>query len=95
LNGCVVALDGWLCWIRVPSADEVKKLNPTFLANIQCYGLNVQAGRFTSLSVLCPGGTSDSKAFYESRVYNLVQNFPDGFFVIGDNAMHTPYQQLF
>jgi hypothetical protein len=53
--------------------------------------LNVQATcdafcRFTSLSVICPGGTSDSKSFYASNVYNLVSQLPDGFFVVGDNA---------
>ena len=42
--------------------------------------------RFTFLSVLCPGGTSDSKSFYASRVYNLVQELPDGYFAVGDNA---------
>ncbi len=26
LNGCVAALDGWLCQIHVPLADEVKKV---------------------------------------------------------------------
>lgn len=41
---------------------------------------------FTSFSVLCPECTSDIKAFYASRVYNLVQDLPDGFFVIGANA---------
>jgi len=30
--------------------------------------------------------TSDSKAFYTSHVYNLVQDFSDGYFVVGDNA---------
>ena len=48
-----------------------------FLQRMRCYGLNVQATcdafcRFTSLSVICPGGTSDSKSFYASNVYNLV-----------------------
>jgi len=62
-----------------------------FSGHYQCYGLNVQATcdascRFTSLSVLCPRGTSDSKAFYASRVYNLVQELPDGYFAVGDNA---------
>lgn len=41
---------------------------------------------FTSLSVLCPGGTSYSKAFYSSHIYNLVQDLPHGFFAVGDNA---------
>ena len=91
LNGCVGALDGWLCRIRVPSSSEVVKVQSYFSGHYQCYGLNVQATcdgscRFTSLSVLCPGGTSDSKAFYASHTYDSVQDLPDGFFVVGDNA---------
>ena len=91
IDGCIAALDGWLCRIRVPSAKEVRKVTAYFSGHYQCYGLNVQATcdascRFTSLSVLCPGGTSDSKSFYASRVYNLVQELPDGYFAVGDNA---------
>jgi hypothetical protein len=41
---------------------------------------------FPPLSVLCPGSTSDSKAFYASRVYNLVQELPNRYFVTVDNA---------
>jgi hypothetical protein len=98
LNGCVAALDGGLCQIHVPLADEVKKVISYFSSHYQCYGLNAQAtcdanSQFTSLSVLCPGGTSDSKAFYTSEVYNLVQNLSDG--VLSLVTMHILYQQLF
>jgi hypothetical protein len=91
LNGCDGALDGWLCRIRVPSSSEVIKVQSYFSGHYQCYGLNVQVTcdascRFTSLSVLCPGGTPDSKTFYASHTYNSVQDLPDGFFVVGDNA---------
>jgi len=91
MNGCVAALDGWLCWICVPTPDEVEKVKPYFSGHYQCYGLNVQATcdadcQFTSLSVLCSGSTSDNKAFYTSHVYNLVHELPGGFFAVGDNA---------
>ncbi len=91
MNGCVAALDGWLCRIRIPTTDEVKKVKPYFSGHYQCYGLNVQATcyadcRFTSLSVLRPGSTSDNKAFYTYHVYNLVHELPDGFFAAGHNA---------
>jgi hypothetical protein len=90
MNGCVAALDGWLCRIHVPT-PEVEKVKPYFSGHYQCYGLNVQATcdadcRFTSLSVLCPGSTSDNKAFYTSHVYNLVHELLDGFFPVADNA---------
>jgi len=90
-NGCIGSLDGWLCRIRVPSPTEARRVKDYFSGHYQCYGLNVQAVcdascRFTSLSVLCPGGTSDSKAFYASNTYDLVQHLPDGFYVVADNA---------
>jgi hypothetical protein len=91
MNGCIADLDGWLCCIKDPSANEVTKVKSYFSEHYQCYGLNVQATcnatcRFTSLSVICPGDTSDSKAFYDYQVYNLVQDLPDGYFVVGDKA---------
>jgi hypothetical protein len=90
-NGCIGALDGWLCQVQVPSANEAKKVKEYFSGHYQCYGLNIQATcdascSFTPLSVLCPGGTSDSKAFYSSRTYNLVEQLPEGFYVLADNA---------
>jgi hypothetical protein len=56
----------------------------------QCYGLNVQTTcdascHFPSLSVLFPGGTSNSKAFYAPQVYSLVEELPGGYFVVADN----------
>ena len=35
---------------------------------------------------LCPRGTGDSKAFFSSEVYDLVDTLPDGFYVVADNA---------
>ncbi len=35
---------------------------------------------------MCPGGTGDSKAFFSSAVYDLVEQLPDGFYVVADNA---------
>jgi hypothetical protein len=67
----------WLCWIHVPTPDEVEKVKPSFSSHYQCYGLNVQATfdadcLFTSLSVLCPGSKSDNKAFYTSHMIFLM-----------------------
>jgi hypothetical protein len=68
LNGCVAALDGWLCHIHAHPATEVEKEKSYFSGHYQCYGLNVQATcdvscHFISLSALCLGSTSESKAF--------------------------------
>ena len=73
------------------SAREVKRVQSYFSGHYQCYGLNVQATcdancQLTSLYVLCPSGTSDSKAFYALQMYNLVEDLPNGFHVLGDNA---------
>jgi hypothetical protein len=43
IDGCIAALDGWLCRIRVPSAKEVRKVTAYFSGHYQFYGLNVQA----------------------------------------------------
>jgi hypothetical protein len=91
INSCVGALDGWLCRIRVPAKTEVTKVKSFFSGHYQCCGLNIQATcdvncKFTPISCMCPGGSSDSKSFYHSTTYNLVQNLPNGYFVVGDNA---------
>jgi hypothetical protein len=91
INGCIGAEDGWLCRIHVPSANEVTRVKSYFSGHYQCYGLNIQAicdahCWFTSLSVICPGGTSDSKSFYALNIYNTISQLPACFFVVGDNA---------
>ena len=91
LNNCVTAIDGWLCHIRVPSSKETPNVTACFSGHYQCYGLNVQAAcdadcRFTALSVMCPGGTGDSKALHGSALYEIIENLPITFYVVGDNA---------
>jgi hypothetical protein len=86
-NGCIGSLDGRLCRIHVPSPAEAKKVKDYGSGHYQYYGLNVQATCeacccFTSLSVLCLGGTSDSMAFYASKTYDLVQHLPAVFYVL-------------
>jgi hypothetical protein len=43
IKGCIGAIDGWLCQIQVPSADEVTCVKSYFSGHYQCYGVNVQA----------------------------------------------------
>jgi hypothetical protein len=38
------------------------------------------------ISILCPGGTGDSKALFSSDVNDLVESLPNGFYVVADNA---------
>jgi len=91
LNGCISALDGWLCRIKVPSASDTMNVASYFSGHYQSYGINVQATcdaacRLTSISVLCPGGTGDSKAFTASFVHQYVSPLLRGFYVAADNA---------
>jgi hypothetical protein len=56
LDGCVAALDGWLCRIKVPSATETANIASYFSGHYQWSGVNDQAicnakCRFTYLSV--------------------------------------------
>jgi len=38
------------------------------------------------ISVLCPCGTGDGKAFSGSRLYVFIQGLPAGFYMIANNA---------
>jgi hypothetical protein len=87
INGCIGAIDGLLCRIRVPSANEVTRVKSYFSGHYKCYGVNVQAtcdghSQFTSLSVICPGGTSDSKSFYAPNIYNTISQLPATMLII-------------
>jgi len=91
LNGCIGALDGWLCRIKVPSASDTMNVVSYFSGHYQSYGMNVKvtcdaACWFTSISVLCPGGTGDSKAFAATFVQQYVSLLPRGFYMAADNA---------
>jgi hypothetical protein len=91
LDGCVGALDGWLCRIKVPLGKDTSNIRAYFSGHYQCYGVNVQAAcdsrcRFTYLSCRSPGGTGDSRAFYGAALSNFLQEIPRGFYVVGDAA---------
>jgi hypothetical protein len=42
LDGCVGALDGWLCRINVPLGRDTSIISTHFSGHYQCYGNNVQ-----------------------------------------------------
>ena len=91
IGGCVGAIDGWLCSIRTPRADEVGRVKSFFSGHYQTYGINVQACcdsecRFLAFSANSPGGRSDSLAFLYWRLRLIVDQLPVGQFIIGDNA---------
>ncbi len=75
----------------MPSKKETYNVGSYFSGHYQSYGVNVQVtcdcnSCFTSISVLCPGGTGDSKAYAASYLYSYVSNLPLGFYLIADNA---------
>jgi hypothetical protein len=91
LNGCISALDGWLCRILIPSPKETPNVSSYFSGHYQCYGVNVQAAcdsssRFTWISIRSPGGTGDSKAFYGTSLHSLLSTLPEGYYIVADNA---------
>jgi hypothetical protein len=91
MDGCVGAIDGWLCQIKVPSASDTANIASYFSGHYQCYGINVQAAcdarcRFTYLSVRSPGGTGDSRSFHGSSLKEFLDILPRGFYLVGDSA---------
>jgi hypothetical protein len=91
LDGCVGALDGWLCRIKVPLGKDTSNIASYYSGHYCCYGINVQAVcdsrcRFTYLSCRSPGGTGDSRAFHGTALSYFLQEIPRGFYVLGDSA---------
>jgi len=91
MDGCVGALDGWLCRIKVPMHKDTSNVTSYFSGHYQCYGINVQAVcdarcRFTYLSCRSPGGTGDSRAFHGTALNHFLHDIPRGFYVVGDAA---------
>jgi len=91
MDGCVGALDGWLCRIKVPIGREASNISSYFSGHYHCYGINVQAVsdsrcRFIYLSCRSPGGTGDSRAFHGTALSYFLQEIPRGFYLVGDAA---------
>jgi hypothetical protein len=93
MNGCVGAIDGWLCLIRAPSAKECSGGNVIayFSGHYMAYGVNVQAcvdvhSRFTAVSINCPGKTNDAQAWTRWSLSKVIERLPFGKYLVGDNA---------
>jgi hypothetical protein len=72
-------------------SDEMLNIASYFSGHYQCHGLNVQGAcdarcRFIFLSIQCPGGTDDSRAFYGTKLDDFWKKIPDGFSAVADNA---------
>jgi len=78
IDGCVGALDGWLCWIKVPLGKDTSSISSYFSVHYQHYGVNVQAVcdymcRFTYLSCRSPDRTGDSRVFHGTALSYFLQ----------------------
>ena len=88
-DGCVGAIDGWLCCIEKPS---VKHPADYFSGHYQRYGINIQAIcdsklRFIFFGVVGTGRTNDGRAFGKCMALRRwLENLPDEYFIVGDNA---------
>ena len=92
IQGCVGAIDGLLARINCPSVDECNG-NPRAYhsGHYNAYGLNVQAIcdsrlRFLFFAVAKPGGSSDLRAHEGLSIQEIIENLPDGIYVLGDAA---------
>jgi DDE superfamily endonuclease len=92
LDGCVGALDRWLCHIKVPTAKDTANIAAYFSGHYQHHGVNVQACcnatcKFTYLSIRSPGGTGDTRVFaYGTALQHFLEVIPRGFYVVADSA---------
>jgi DDE superfamily endonuclease len=91
--GCVGAIDGWQCFIDVPSVADVQgNVIQYFNGHYQHYGINVQAMcngqcRFTFVSVPALGGQNSIQAYKKWSVgREFVDKLPPGTFVVADNV---------
>jgi len=103
IKGVVLAVDGWVCKTRAPSADEVP--NPISFRNRKgCFGIVVMAGcdsktRFRMLSCNFCGSTNDCLAWELTHLYSqlMAGRLRKCYFAIGDEIfncneiMLTPY----
>ena len=96
-DGCVGAIDGWLCPILRPTPTSVNTVIDFFSGHYQKYGINVQLCcdslcRFTEFSVSNPGSRADHLAYKNWGLSTIVKGLNNSYYIIADNAyVVTPY----
>jgi hypothetical protein len=98
LQGCVSAIDGWICRTRRPSRKEAGMAVKSYRNRKNMWGILVLAGcdakcRFNIFSCQWSGGTHDCLAWEGSFMKRVLDEgrLPDKYFVIGDEAfVNTP-----
>jgi hypothetical protein len=92
MQGCVGALDGWLCSILAPPArQDGPGPRAYYSGHYSKMGINVQAcvdaySRFIFVSCDHPGGVNDARAYSETKLPIVVEALERGLYVVGDNA---------
>lgn len=97
---CVLAIDGWVCRTRCPTASEVK-YPMSFRNRHDCFGIVVLAGcdsalRFLMFSCVSAGATNDVLAWTFTSMKRLLDSnaLPLPFYFIGDEAFNCTDQFL-
>eukprot|EP00600_Ochromonadales_sp_CCMP1393_P011227 CAMPEP_0175017390 /NCGR_PEP_ID=MMETSP0005-20121125/12371_1 /TAXON_ID=420556 /ORGANISM="Ochromonas sp., Strain CCMP1393" /LENGTH=398 /DNA_ID=CAMNT_0016274799 /DNA_START=829 /DNA_END=2026 /DNA_ORIENTATION=+ len=100
MPGCVMAIDGWVCRTRQPTAKEVDQPRSYFNRH-ECYGIVVMAGcdadcKFNMFSCLSAGSTNDVVAWDISAMKRELDagSLPLEYFFIGDEAFVNSNQLM-
>ena len=91
MRGCVGAVDGLLLRTNAPRSREVGNVQSYYSGHYKSHGANCQAladhrCRFIYMSIKCPGGTNDARAYKNTTLPTLVEDLPIGKFIVGDAA---------
>jgi len=100
LKNCVLAIDGWVCHTRQPTAFETQ-FPSSYRNRHNCFGIVVLAGcdadcRFLMFSCKSAGSTNDIVAWDISEMKHLLDSgaLPPQFYFIGDEAFQNTSQFL-
>ena len=91
-QGCVGAIDGFFQPTKQPSVKEsFGNQRAYFSGHYRMYGLNVQAVvdanlKFIYFGVIGPGSMNDNRSYKKSGLESIINNLPNGFFILGDAA---------
>jgi hypothetical protein len=94
---CVSVVDGIHIRIKPPT-NYVGNVRSYFSGHHYTIGINMQAAcdeecRFTYVAIAGPGSANDRAAVKETKLYELMDNMPEGYVVIGD-AAYEPTERL-
>jgi hypothetical protein len=91
MDGCVGAIDGYLCMINTPQKRFVCNVKEYFSGHYKMYGINMQAmcdseGKFMYCVLMAPGRSHDWPAYNATNLKTWVEALPPDYSVVADNA---------